>query len=152
MHTDTDTDVCLYPFFAVLRFTCGAPSCSTHSWRCLAEGAGWPQDSSPHHYCLRSYSAGCRSVSPGANNSHWCTGTCTLPSQGTRTNKILSTVSHVLWTELCSVRAKDFSLLWNDTWCSTLQLQRTKTFFVFKVLLLRKDCVLFDPTPSPQLK
>lgn len=56
--------------------------CSTHSWRCPAEGAGWPRGSSPHRCCPHSYSAGCRSVSPDANNSHWCSGTCTLHSQG----------------------------------------------------------------------
>lgn len=56
----------------------GAASWSTHSWRCPAEGAGWPQGSFPHRCCPHSYSAGCRSASPDANNSHWCSGTCTL--------------------------------------------------------------------------
>lgn len=66
------------------RPTSVAASSDTHSWRCPAEGAGWPRGSSPHRCCRRSYSAGCRSVSRGANNSHWCSGTCTLQSEDKR--------------------------------------------------------------------
>lgn len=66
------------------RHAGGVTPDSTHSWRCPAEGAGWRRGSSPHRCCPRSYSAGCRSVNPDANNSHWCSGTCTLHSQEKR--------------------------------------------------------------------
>lgn len=83
------------------RLGARAASCSTHSWRCLAEGAGWPRGSSPHRCCPHSYSAGCRSASPDANNSHWCSGTCTLCSQKEGTSReekiFLSTTISNIW-------------------------------------------------------
>lgn len=86
-HIDTDVRLYIFVSFGGVRYregrhTGGVASRSTHSWRCPAEGAGWPRGSSPHRCCPHSYSAGCRSVSPDANNSHWCSGTCTLHSQG----------------------------------------------------------------------
>lgn len=141
-HIDTDVRLYIFVSFDVRyregRHTDGVASHNTHSWRCPAEGAGWPQGSSPHRCCPHSYSAGCRSVSPDANNSHWCSGTCTLHSQGKggRGDKYKEK-RHIfkpnnfkcliLWKELCSQSEHQ---AWRKyyIWCSTLQLQRTKCF------------------------